>query len=247
MKINNMVFMVGSGKMGFHWTHPSDCNVYLIYNRGELALIDTGTGESVDEICANVLSHGFSLRQIKKILLTHVHADHAGGAALLKERTGAKVYVHYKAKDILKHGNEDKIDLSTAKRSGFYKLDYHFTPCTPDIVLRDGDTVSVGDLTLHVMETPGHSAFDLSFYIKMGEDNYLFSGDTIFSDGKISMIHTQDFDLHKLANSIKKLAILDVDYLLPGHYHFTIQNGSEHIKIARKIFENMGIPNNINN
>lgn len=246
MRINDSVFLVGSGEMGFDLTAPSDCNVYLIHNRGELALIDTGTGDSVDQICTNILSHGFSLKGINKILLTHVHADHAGGAALLKKITGAKVYVHYRAKDILENGDEDKIDLSTAKKAGFYQANYHFTPCTPVNTLKDGDAVTIGDLNLYVSETPGHSDFDLSFYMKDAEESYLFSGDTVFPNGKISMINTQDFNLHELVKSIRRLSDLDVDYLLPGHYHFTLGNGFKHIQIARRVFENMGIPRNIN-
>jgi hydroxyacylglutathione hydrolase len=246
MQINENVYLVASGKMGFDWTHPSDCNVYLLESQGELALIDSGTGESVHEICDHIESFGFSLSQVKKIFLTHIHADHAGGAAFLKERTGAKVFVIESAYETLKAGDEDAIDLTTAKRFGFYPEDYHFTPCEADHLVKEGDQFIVGELKLRVLETPGHSRFDLSFIAenKNGEI-LLFSGDTVFYDGKISMLNTQDFHVQTLAKSVAKLTEVKADILLPGHYHPALKHGDFHVQQAHEIFQSMGIPLNI--
>lgn len=246
MQINDNVYLVASGKMGFDWTHPSDCNVYLLESQGELALIDSGTGDSVNEICAHIESYGFSLPQVKKIFLTHIHADHAGGAALLKERTGAEVFVIESAYETFKAGDEDAIDLTTAKKFGFYPEDYHFTPCEADHLVKEGDQFIVGDIKLRVLETPGHSRFDLSFVAenKNGK-TLLFSGDTVFYDGKISMLNTQDFHVQTLAKSVAKLTEVKADVLLPGHYHLALKHGDFHVQQAHEIFQSMGIPLNI--
>jgi hydroxyacylglutathione hydrolase len=246
MKINEHVLLVASGKMGFDFTHPSDCNVYLLKSGDELALIDSGTGDSVDEIIKNIESFGLSIGQVKKIFLTHIHADHAGGASLLKEKTGAEVFVYKEAYEILKAGDEQAIDLLAAKLAGFYPEDYQFTPCNADHLVDDGDELAVGDLKLRVIETPGHSRFDISFFIELPSgDTLLFSGDTVFYDGKISMLNTQDFNVQLLAKSVEKLSKLKVDTLLPGHYHPALKNGSAHIKDAHLTFRDLGIPKNI--
>ncbi|MDN7242883.1 MBL fold metallo-hydrolase [Planococcus sp. N028] len=246
MKFKESVYLVASGKMGFDWTHPSDCNVYLLESRGELALIDSGTGDSVDAICAEIESLGFSLSQVKQIFLTHIHADHAGGAALLKERTGAKVAVAEKAYGILKAGDEEAIDLALAKKNGFYPEDYQFTPCEADLLLKEGDQFSIGELKLKVLETPGHSRFDLSFAVTAEKgEALLFSGDTIFYDGKISMLLTKDFNIQELARSMVKLNRIKADVLLPGHYHPALNHAASHIAKAHQTFEKMGIPKNI--
>lgn len=245
MKINEHVYLVASGKMGFDWTHPSDCNVYLLASEGELALIDSGTGYSVDEICKHIQLFGYSLQQVTKIFLTHIHADHAGAANELRERTGAEVYIFEKAFEPLRVGDEDAIDLTTAKRFGFYPEDYQLTPCKADHMIKEGDSFKVGNLTLTVLETPGHSRFDLSFLVEGGKGNYLFCGDTVFFDGKISMLHTQDFHLQDLAKSIAKLTTITCDVLLPGHYQPVLKHGSTHVEKAHQIFRSMGVPRNI--
>jgi glyoxylase-like metal-dependent hydrolase (beta-lactamase superfamily II) len=232
--------------MGFDWTHPSDCNVYLIESNGELALIDSGTGDSVDHILSYIESIGYSIQQLKKVILTHIHADHAGGASELKKKTGAKVYVHERAAGILTSGDEEAIDLTTAKRSGFYPAAYTFKPCEADHLLKDDDIFSLGNLTIKVVETPGHSRFDLSFITTGKEGTYLFSGDTVLFGGKISMINSSDFNLQDLSDSVKKLTNYSCDLLLPGHNQPALKNGHEHIAMANKTFSNMGIPPNIN-
>ncbi|WP_169801138.1 MBL fold metallo-hydrolase [Halalkalibacter krulwichiae] len=237
---------MASGKMGFDLTHPSDCNVYLVEDQGELALIDSGTGDSVNDICSHIEALDFSLSQVNKIFLTHIHADHAGGAAALKERTGADVFVIESAYETLKAGDEEAIDLTTAKKFGFYPEDYQFTPCVADQLVKEGQEFSIGNLKLRVLETPGHSRFDVSYVIenKNGE-TYLFSGDTVFYDGKISMLHTQDFHLQTLAKSIEKLADIKANVLLPGHFHPALKHADTHIEKANQIFQSMGVPSNI--
>ncbi|HEX7063480.1 MAG TPA: MBL fold metallo-hydrolase [Bacillales bacterium] len=247
MKINNHVYLVGSGKMGMDWTAPSDCNVYLLNGGSECALIDTGTGDSVDQILEHVQDSGFSPADLKYILLTHVHADHAGGAASIREKTGASVVVFEDAESVLEEGNEDEIDLTVAKKAGFYPSDYHFRPCKVDMVVKDGAQLSVGSLNVRVVETPGHSRFDLSFIVEdSGGKVHLFSGDTIMYDGKISMLHTRDFNLQSLAASVEKLSKVNgVESLLPGHFQPAVRNGSSHVLKAHDIFEKMGVPPNI--
>lgn len=246
MRINQHVYLVASGKMGFDWTHPSDCNVYLLDGGGELVLIDSGTGESVDSILSHMRNYGFSPSRLNYIFLTHLHADHAGGAAKLRAKTGARVAVIEHGKETLESGDETAIDLDGARKAGFYPSDYRFKPCQVDLALYDGDRLNIGGLRVRVCYTPGHSRFDTSFFVEDVEGQVLlFCGDTVFYDGKISMLNTHDFHLQLLAASMAKLHQEKVDVLLPGHFQPALHNGSQHIEKAHRIFTNLGVPENI--
>src|SRR4030067_3374324 len=83
------IFIVGGPEI----TDGRDGCIYLI-NLGELILIDTGAGWSVDKIINNVQWLGFDCKNLSKILLTHCHIDHIGGVSEIKKRYGSKIYIH---------------------------------------------------------------------------------------------------------------------------------------------------------
>src|SRR4030042_1837850 len=83
------IFIVGGPDI----TDGRDGCVYLM-NFGELILIDTGAGWSVDKIINNVNRLGLDCKNLSKILLTHCHIDHIGGAPEIKRRFGSKIYIH---------------------------------------------------------------------------------------------------------------------------------------------------------
>src|SRR5690554_5399011 len=109
MKLTKDVYLVGSGQMGIHMTDAYDCHVYLIDGQEELALIDAGAGMGVDDILKNIEDHGFNLSKLKYLILTHAHADHAGGAKRIREKTGVEVIAHPITADYLERGDEEGI------------------------------------------------------------------------------------------------------------------------------------------
>ena len=83
------IFIVGGPEI----TDGRDGCVYLI-NLGELILIDTGAGWSVEKIVNNIQKLGYNSKNLSKILLTHCHIDHIGGVPEIKKRFGSKIYIH---------------------------------------------------------------------------------------------------------------------------------------------------------
>ena len=246
MRIFKHVYLVGSGTMGFDWTDPADCNVYLLNGGSELALIDAGTGLSLPQIAENINADGLSPQRIRHILLTHLHADHAGGAAGLREMTGAAVAAHHEARDVLETADEAAIDLTQARAHGFYPPDYVFRACPLDRSLQDGETFEVGSLHVRVRLLPGHSRFDTFYFVADGTGHVsLFSGDSLFFDGKISMLNTHDFSLHALARCAEQLSKERVDSLFPGHLQPALCNGSQHVEKAFRIFDSLRVPPSI--
>ncbi len=137
----------------------AEASTHIINTGAGLILIDPGYDDSFDAVVENIKSLGFSTDEIKIILLSHGHYDHAGSAKRMRELTGAKIYL---GKDDLKmvDGTEDTAlspDPNYIKKNGF----------TPDVLLNDGDTVSLGNTEILCLSTPGHTDGTMSFFFNV--------------------------------------------------------------------------------
>jgi len=245
MRLTERVHVVGGGRLGFGLSHEVDCHVYLVNGSSEMGLVDAGGGLDVDRVIGNIQSDGLDLGRLKYVLLTHAHADHAGGCRELHDRLGVRVYAAPVASGFLSTGDEAGISLAAAKSAGFYPHDYHFRACPVDGELREGDVFRIGDSELQVLETPGHCCGMLSYLMKAGGKTYLFSGDTVFHDGKILVTNIYDCDVQQYVRSLRKLAVLSVEVLLPGHLCIALSDGQSHIQKALDCLDRMIIPPNI--
>ena len=178
-------------------------NCYVLCTGTEAAVIDPGA-------CSTALlklldDNGLHVTQI---LLTHGHADHITGAPALRERTGAPISIHQLDAPCTDGG------WSLADECGYPPV--HFKA---DRLLQDGDTIAVGDDTLTVLHTPGHSPGGVCFLHE--KDRLLFTGDTLFC---LTAGRT-DFpggDTATLMQSLCRLRNLDGDWrVYPGHERAT--------------------------
>ncbi len=245
MKLTERVYLVGSGLSDLSLTHALDCNVYLLDGGGELALIDAGVGLEWERILALVRRDGFDPARIGHVILTHQHGDHAGGAYALRQATGARVYLSAAAARYLREGDEAGISLPLGKRAGLYPQDYRYQACPVDVELREGDTIAVGDVQLHVLDTPGHCEGHQSFVLSVAERRYLFAGDAVFSGGQVLIQCIPDCHVATYAHSIEKLRGRDIDTLLAGHLAPIMTAGQTHIDLAADAFARGAIPRNI--
>ncbi len=106
--------------------------------------------------------------RIKYIVNTHGHVDHMTGNAEMKTKTGAQIIVHKDDAELLMFMPAAVFRLHGAERSPY-----------PDIIVNDGDDIRVGDISLKVIHTPGHTLGGISLYI----EGYVFTGDTLFVGG----------------------------------------------------------------
>lgn len=242
MKLTEEVYIVGSGGNGLGISNEYDCHVYLINGGGELALVDAGVGMDVRQILDNVVAEGFELDDISQVLLTHAHADHSGGCAALKSDLGASVIVSSEEADFLRSADEEQLGLAFARSAGWYPPDYRLEPCQVDAELEDGQKIKVGDLRITVIKTPGHSRGSVCYMLEGKEALYLFTGDTVFLRGLISLLNAPGSSVQDYCYSIKKLAGLEVDALLPGHLGFCLRGGQKHIDRAIEAFEDLPVP-----
>jgi glyoxylase-like metal-dependent hydrolase (beta-lactamase superfamily II) len=177
-------------------------NCYVVNCGGRYAVIDVGfpTGAAIYRIA--------ELRdKIDWILVTHRHFDHVMGVAAAKRLTGAKVAVHrLEACGLL---DEEKSLYSRFRRTPGVQNE----TCEPDLLLEDGDTVTVGDCTFKVLLTPGHTEGSVCFLC----GDTLFSGDTLFA-GAVGRTDFPTGSMEQMMHSLDRLALLgDGTVVYPGH------------------------------
>jgi glyoxylase-like metal-dependent hydrolase (beta-lactamase superfamily II) len=245
MQLTPWLSLVGSGNAGFNLTDDYDCHVYLLHGGGELALIDAGGGRDQAGIVAQIEADGYDPRQIRKLFLTHAHADHSAGSAGWHAAFGVEVCVAAEAAEALRTGDERWIYLDVARTAGLYPPDFTFPACPVAHELRDGDELPVGDLTVRALATPGHADGHFCFLVDVDGQRALFTGDLLFYGGKVLLLNTAECRPHRCAQSLEKLRNLGVDLLLPGHQTFSLKNGQRHVDAALKAFDALVVPPNL--
>lgn len=185
-------------------------NVYLIDGGSEWAVIDIGYLDTVDETIELVRQMDFNLSQCKLLIATHADADHVQGIAHAKELLKAKVGGHPSTVEPLGAG-DPILTFAQIKAQG---IDLPMPACKIDVLLNEGDEIVVGDRTLTVWHTPGHTEGQLSF--KMG--NLLFCGDNIYKDSCVGVIDAHHgSSLPDFIKSLKRILKDDSQFLLPSH------------------------------
>ncbi len=144
---------------------------------------------------------------LKYILLTHGHFDHIIGARDTKAKYGAKVVI----------SSEDKPMLSSSKLSLAAFCNAPQNDVEADVVVADGDEITLGDTVIKVMSTPGHTLGSVCYIA----ENCIFSGDTLFycSCGRTDFPSGSP---EQMMSSLQKLKSLDGDYkVYTGHNNLT--------------------------
>jgi metallo-beta-lactamase class B len=121
---------------------------YLITSPQGHILVDTVMPEATSQIKASIEKLGFKVSDIKYLLNTHAHIDHTGGFAEMKQASGAQMVAGEADKPLLEGGYYPGQREETLLQ---------FPPVKVDRTVREGDKVTVGDVTLTARATPGHS------------------------------------------------------------------------------------------
>lgn len=232
MKITDNIYLVGSGRNGIGISNRADSHVYLIESPGGHVMIDAGVGIEVDRIIDNIRKNGLNPREVGHLFLTHVHSDHAGGCAELKEKLGLKVYIHKAEAHTLRTADEVELGLDVARADGFYPLDYVFPPCEPFRELEGGETFDFGNFTMQTIHVPGHSEGCTCYLVKMAGRTILFSGDVVVHGGKLMFLNCLGSDMATMRRSMPRLGGLGIEEFYPGHGCFTLGDGQAHVDRA---------------
>lgn len=194
-----------------------DSNAYLIDAKRK-TLVDAGMNAS------RVLSGipgGLDL-----IVLTHCHYDHIGAVPEIVRATGARVAMHAGDLPLLRSEKEASASIFNAPRPEF----------TVDIVLEDGQVIDLGDSTLRVIHTPGHTPGSICLHDPATKE--LFTGDTVFEGGSFGRTDIGG-DPVSMVRSLERLTGLDAAVLYPGHGGIVRRDAKESLLASYKNAKHM--------
>lgn len=190
--------------------HVLGCNVYLVYDQNEWILIDIGYEDVVDEIIELIRQLDFPFSQCRMLVATHADVDHVQGMAKAKRILRAPLAAHPKTAAMISTGDT----IGTFAEIAAQDIQLSMPETDVEIELNNGDQLRVGELSMEVWWTPGHTNNQLSFRFR----NLLFCGDTIFRDGCVGAIDAHHgSDLVEFVRSLQRIRDTNVDWLLPSH------------------------------
>lgn len=181
-------------------------NIYVV-GREKATVIDTGVGNYLNPVWPQLSELGVEPSNVDKVVITHAHHDHVMGLFLILQRADPRVYVH----------EEDAGYIASRLGDNLVKV-------------REGDVIETELWPLSVYWTPGHTSGSMSLYNP--SHRILFSGDTVFQDGYYGRYDGEGGSYEATVESLRKLAELDVEFLLSGHGSPVLEDGNRHIDMA---------------
>ena len=180
---------------------PLQVNCYFLADDKTKEAVVIDPGDDAQEILKIINEKRL---KVKYIINTHAHFDHVGANKAIKDATGAELLLHA----------DDAAALATvSKQSRSFGMGPVSSP-VPDRLLKHGDVITAGEISLKVLHTPGHTPGGTSLL----EEGIVFTGDSLFA-GSIGRTDFPGGDLLTLLHSIRKnlMTLPDDTKVFPGH------------------------------
>jgi metallo-beta-lactamase class B len=188
-----------------YYVGPGSVSVWLISTSDGLILIDAAEGPMVDHVIDGIRAMGFDPADIKYILISHGHLDHYGGVGQIQELSGARVATL----------GEDWELIEAAMAAPPRPNRPLGVPFSRDMVLEDGQTLTLGDTSLKVYKLPGHTPGAPSFEFTVYDNGTPYKAFLFGGPGQRNGVEGGTQFLNSLRRIKAELADVDV----PVHVH----------------------------
>lgn len=203
--------------------------VYIVDGGTESVLVGGGLSYIVPDMLQQLIDFGIEEEKIRKLFILHAHYDHSGIIPYLKKRwPWAEVVASARAKALFSDPKISQVlaNLNRKAASGVgleeqgEREGFLFTQVDVDVTVGEGDIVNCGDLTLEIIDAPGHSSCSIAIYIP--QEKALFTSDCagVCFEGQIAPTANSNYDLYQ--QTLEKLVKYNVDVVLPEHFGVAI-------------------------
>jgi glyoxylase-like metal-dependent hydrolase (beta-lactamase superfamily II) len=206
-------------------------NSYLLKTEDGLLLVDSGYPNKTEQLYAAVKETGNNPEEIRHLILTHGHIDHAGGAAEIKKRTGARIYAHKIDLELIEKGEAAR--PGTSLTPGiipalvyFFFIKFggsKYEPVSVDQLLEDGEVFPFCG-GIEIIHTPGHSAGQVALLLK--KEGILIAGDICSNVGGLNYSVLNE-DIALARQTILKVAKFPFKRVVFGHGDPLNENASQ--------------------
>jgi metallo-beta-lactamase class B len=201
-----------------YYVGATEVSSFLITTSQGHILLDGGFAETAPQIERNIAQLGFKIEEVKILLNSHAHFDHAGGLAELKQKSGARFIANIGDAELLKKGGHGDFRFGDT---------LVFPPIQPDQIIRDGESIRLGDQVMTAHSTPGHTKGNTTWTTKIryGDKTYdvVFVGSQSSLDYKFAGQESYPSIRADFEKSFAVLRSLPCDIFLGSHgsfFHF---------------------------
>lgn len=198
-----------------------DAHMYVLGkpSSGDLSILDVGLMGKGSYKINSIQKLGLILSDIRRVIMTHTHLDHIGCLReILEEIPNAELWVHTKEAEPLEEGDERTVygmEMFKSMCQAQYGLKPGAFTFQVHRKLEGGETLEIGDIAWEVFHIPGHSPGSIALYNR--QEKILIPGDVVYADHAIGRYDLHGANGYELKDSLRTLAELEVDILLPGH------------------------------
>ncbi|MBP3359768.1 MAG: MBL fold metallo-hydrolase [Clostridia bacterium] len=210
---------------GLYFVGTMPASTHIIDTGEGLIMIDSGYQESLYIVIHNMYKIGLNPMDIKYIVHTHGHIDHLGATRALTELTGAKTFIGAEDRDYA----NGKLDLTWAKELG---LEYN-GPFEPDVLIKDGSQIKLGNTVIDCVATPGHSPGAMSFFFDVTENGRKYRVGLPGGMG-INSMQKEFLDRYGLSYDCRDKFVMAMDRLMDIKVDIFLGNHAHHNNTKEK-------------
>ncbi|HEY8563403.1 MAG TPA: subclass B3 metallo-beta-lactamase [Pyrinomonadaceae bacterium] len=198
-----------------YYVGASEVTAFLITTPQGHILLDGGFAATASQIKENIEKLGFKMSDVKYLLNSQAHYDHAGGLAELKRLTGARMVASAGDKPQLENGGKNDFHLGDRG---------DFEPVAVDRIIRDGEQLSLGGVNVKALLTPGHTKGCTSWTLEAAENDrkytIVFVGSTTSLDYKLRKNEKYPSIARDFEKTFRVLKKVKADVFLASHGSF---------------------------